>query len=323
VNLAEYGAALKGNFGGEAGISRIASLAKVGMAISLLVLCYNPPRVWLSPTKLWVIPTLLVGLLLTAASGFRNYLVRLPLAIFAALYTTARSASFLLVFVGLFSVSGLVLLQGRVFDLPIAMQRALSFLPGEWDAKAIDEAKSSSQWREKMKTLFYKEYFQKAPLVGLGYHYDKELAKRDADAYLAIAAQRAEVGDEYADVRRFIEQRQPHEGPLHALLVSGVLGAFFFCAFCFGVIFYSLRSIQSTPTKEITPIQVWSFALILPQLFSFLFLFGDYTLFFIQMCPITALMVRAETFRRAALKTRPSLAPTPASYHPTALSTQS
>jgi len=286
------------------------------MAISLLVLCYNPPRVWLSPTKLWVIPTLLVGLLLTAASGFRNYLVRLPLAIFAALYTTARSASFLLVLVGLFSVSGLVLLQGRVFDLPIAMQRALSFLPGEWDTKAIDEAKSSSQWREKMKALFYKEYFQKAPLVGLGYHYDKELAKRDTDAYLAIAAQRAEVGDEYADVRRFIEQRQPHEGPLHALLVSGVLGAFFFCAFCISVIFYCLRSIRSTPPKEITPTQVWSFALLLPQLFGFLFLFGDYTLFFIQVCPITALMVRAENFRRASLKTRPTLAPAPVPYPP-------
>ena len=322
VNLVEYGAALKGNFGAEAGISRIASLAKVGMAISLLVLCYNPPRVWISPTKLWVIPTLLVGLLLTAASGFRNYLVRLPLAIFAALYTTARSASFLLVLVGLFSVSGLVLLQGRVFDLPIAMQRALSFLPGEWDTKAIDEAKSSSQWREKMKALFYKEYFQKSPLVGLGYHYDKELAKRDTDAYLAIAAQRAEVGDEYADVRRFIEQRQPHEGPLHALLVSGVLGAFFFCAFCIGVIFYCLRSIQSTPPKEITPTQVWSFALLLPQLFGFLFLFGDYTLFFMQVCPITALMVRAETFRRASLKTRPPLFQNPTTYPPAALSPQ-
>jgi hypothetical protein len=202
--------------------------------------------------------------------------VRLPLAIFSALYTTARSASFLLVLVGFFSVSGLVLLQGRVFDLPIAMQRALSFLPGEWDAKAVDEAKSSSQWREKMKTLFYKEYFQKAPLVGLGYHYNANLAKTETDVYLAMVARQGESGDEYADVRRFIEMRQPHEGPLHALLVSGVLGAFFFCAFCFGVIFYCPRCIQSTPPKEITPIQVWSFALLLPQLFSFLFLFGDH-----------------------------------------------
>ena len=322
VNLSEYGAALQGNFGREAGISRIASFAKVGMAISLLVLCYNPPRVWLSPTKLWIIPTLLIALFLTAASGFRNYLVRLTLAGFAALYATTRSASFLMVLAGLLSVSSLVLLQGRVVDLPIAMQRALSFLPGEWNSKAVSEAKSSSEWRDKMKALFYKEYFQKSPLVGLGYHYDKELAKRDTDAYLAIAARQAEVGDEYADVRRFIDQRQPHEGPLHALLVTGVLGAFFFSAFCFAFILYVVRSINITPPKEIAPIQVWCFALLFPQVLGFLFLFGDYTFFLMQVCPITALLVRTETLRRAALKARPPLPPTQTIYPSAALSPQ-
>ena len=323
VNLSEFGAALQGNFGGEVGISRIASLAKFGTACSLVVLSYNPARVWLSPAKLWILPTLLIALFLTAASGFRSYLVKLSIAIFAALYSTARSASLILAVVGFFALCGLVLLQGKAFDLPIVMQRTLSFLPGEWDAKATREAEGSSKWRENMKALFYKEYFQKAPLIGLGYHYNPELAKRDTDAYLAIAARRAEVGDEYADVRRFIEQRQPHEGPLHALLVSGVLGAFFFCAFCFGVILYALRSIQSTPPKEITPIQVWCFALLLPQLFGFLFLFGDYTLFLMQVCPVTALLVRTETLRRAALKARPPLPPTPTFYPSEALSAQS
>ena len=314
VNLVEYGAALQGNFGGEAGISRIASLAKVGTACSLVVLCYNPTRVWLSPTKLWIIPILLVSLLITAASGFRSHLVKLSISCFAAIYSTARSAVLLPAVAGLLGLMALVLLQGRAFDLPIVMQRSLSFLPGEWDAKAIAEAKSSSQWREKMKTLFYKEYFQKAPLIGHGYHYRAELAKQETDSYLAIAQRQRDAADEYADVRGFIEMRQPHEGPLHALLVSGVLGAFFFCAFCFGVIFYCLRSIQNTPSKAITPIQVWSFALLLSQLFSFLFLFGDYTFFLLQVCPIIALLVRAETFRRASLKTSPTLAPAPVPY---------
>jgi len=228
VNLSEFGTTMQGNFGGEAGISRLASLAKVGTACSLVVLCYNPVRIWLSPTKLWIIPTLLVSLLLTAASGFRSYLVKLSLAAFAAIYSTARSAAFLLAIMGILLLSGLVLLQGTVFNLPVAMQRALSFLPGEWDAKAISEAKESSEWREKMKTLFYKEYFQKAPLIGLGYHYDPNLAKSATDIYLAIVKKRAEAGDEFADVRSFIEMRQPHEGILHSLLVSGSVGLFFF-----------------------------------------------------------------------------------------------
>jgi hypothetical protein len=320
VNLGEYGTALRGNFGGEAGISRIASLAKVGTACSLVVLCYNPARTWLSPTKVWIIPTLLLSLFITAASGFRSYLVKLSLATLAALYSTARFAALLLALAGLLGLTGLVLLQGRAFDLPIAMQRALSFLPGEWDAKAASEAEESSKWREKMKVLFYKEYFQKAPMFGLGYHYDANFSKTETDIYLAMVARQAESGDEYADVRRFIEMRQPHEGPIHALLVSGSVGAFFFCAFCFSIFSYAWRSISNTPPKQITPIQVWIAAILLPQLFSFFFLYGDYTSFLMQVCPVAGLLYQAETFRRAALK--PSLAPSPASYRPAALSPQ-
>jgi hypothetical protein len=306
INLGEYGTALQGNFGAEAGISRVASLAKLGTACSLVVLCYNPARVWLSPTKLWIAPILLISLFLTAASGFRSYLVKLSVASFAAIYSTARSAVLLPAVAGLLALTVLVLLQGRAFDLPIVMQRALSFLPGDWDAKAVTEAKGSSEWREKMKSLFYKEYFQKAPLVGLGYHYDPKLAKTATDIYLAIVKRQAEAGDEFADVRNFIEMRQPHEGILHSLLVSGSVGLFFFVLFCFGFIFYAYRSIASTPSREVAPIQTWGFALLFTQLFGFFLLYGDYTSFLIQTCPITALLVRTETFRRATLKTHPS-----------------
>jgi hypothetical protein len=323
INLGEFGTALQGNFGAEAGISRIASLAKLGTACSLVVLCYNPANVWLSPTKLWIAPTLLVSLLLTAASGFRSYLVKLTLSCIAAIYSTARSAVLLPAVAGFLALTVLVLLQGTAFDLPIVMQRSLCFLPGNWNAKAVIETKGSSEWREKMKALFYKEYFQKAPFVGLGYHYDSKLAKTETDIYLSIVKRNAEAGDEFADVRNFIEMRQPHEGILHSLLVSGSVGLFFFVLFCFGFIFYAYRSISATPKREVAPIQTWCFALLLTQLIGFFVLYGDYTSFLIQVCPIIALLIRAETFRCAALKTLPSLSPIPAPYHPTALSTQS
>jgi hypothetical protein len=171
-----------------------------------------------------------------------------------------------------------------------------------------------------MKTLFYKEYFEKGPIIGQGYHYDPNLAKTATDIYLATVQRQAEAGDEFADVRNFIEMRQPHEGVLHALLVSGTVGIFFFSVFCFGSISYAWRSVVHTPRNDIAPIQTWCFALLLAHLVGFFLLFGDYTVFLIQVCPITALMCRAETLRRAALK--PSLAASPASYRPAALSPQ-
>ena len=322
VNLTEYGSSLRGNFSGEGVVTRIGQLALVGKAVGLVTLCYFPPKTWLALNRLWALPTVLLGGILCAASGFRGTVVGYSVAFFAAIYTTLRSGALLLLPLPILAGLVMALTQGTVFNYPLALQRGLSFLPGQWEVKAALEAADSSKWREKMKALFYSEYFEKAPLIGQGYHYDSNLAKTATDIYQSAIQQRAAAGDEYADVRSFIEQRQPHEGPIHALLVSGSLGAFFFCAFCFGFIFYAWRSISNTPPKEITPIQVWAFALLLSQLFAFALLFGDYTFFLIQVCPTTALIYRAETLRRAALRIPPPFEPTLVPYPPATISPQ-
>lgn len=322
VNLTEYGSSLQGNFSGEGAVTRIGQLSLVGKAIGLVTLCYIPPKTWLVLNRLWALPTVLLGGILCAASGFRGTVVSYSVAFFAAVYSTIRSSAFLLIPLPVVAALAIALTQGTVFNYPLALQRGLSFIPGQWESKATLEAGASSKWREKMKTLFYKEYFQKAPIIGQGYHYDPNLAKTATDIYLTIVKRQAEAGDEFADVRSFIEMRQPHEGVLHALLVSGALGIFFFSVFCCGITFYAWRSITNTPPKHITPIQVWSFALLLSQVVAFFILFGDYTSFLIQVCPITALLYRAETLRRAALKARPPLAPTQTTYPPATLSPQ-
>jgi len=322
VNIYEYGSILKGNFGEESGVTRISQLASLGTGIGLVTLCYFPPRTWLHLNRLWTLPVIMLGGILCAASGFRNTVARYLLSFFAALFTTVRLKAFLILPVAIATGFLIALTQGSVFNYPLALQRGLSFLPGQWNAKAVKESGASSEWREKMKTLFYKEYFQKAPWFGLGYHYSSELAKRDQDAYLAIAARQAEIGDEYADVRRFIEQRQPHEGLVHALLVSGSIGTFFFATFCFAILLATWRSVGSTPPMQISPIQTWCSALLFTLTIAFYLLGGDYTNFLIQACPITALLYRTETLRRAALKTRPPLAPNSTPYPPAALSPQ-
>ena len=302
VNIYEYGALLKGNFAEEAGVTRISQLASLGTAIGLVTLCYFPPKIWLHLNRLWALPVIMLGGIFCAASGFRNAVVRYFLSFFMALFSTVRLKAFLILPVAIAAGFLIALTQGTVFNYPLALQRGLSFLPGQWEVKAVKEAGDSSKWREKMKALFYKEYFQKAPFIGLGYHYDPNLAKTATDVYLAIVQRQADAGDEFADVRGFIEQRQPHEGVLHALLVSGTLGILFFSLFCFGFIFYAWRSVVHTPPNDITPIQTWCFAMLLAQLVAFFLLFGDYTIFLIKVCPVVALIYRAETLRRAAQK---------------------
>jgi hypothetical protein len=297
VNLGEFGSTMMGNFSGEVAITRIGTLNRLGTAIGIVTLCYFPVFTWLSPNRLWVLPTLLLGMILCAASGFRNTVVKYILSVLGGLYTSLRWRAFLILPVGLAAALGVAFTQGKVFDYPLAMQRGLSFLPGDWDPKAVREATSSSEWRDKMKELFYAEYFPKHPVLGVGYHFDPELAKVETDVYLAIAQRQMDIGDKYADVRRYIEMRQPHEGPLHILLVAGSLGGAFFVAFCFCLLLYAFGSVSSTRPKEIAPLQVWAIALLLPQVFGFFFLFGDLPMFLLQVCPIAALLYRCERLK--------------------------
>lgn len=301
VNLGEYGESLKGNFIGEKGITRFGTLAKLGSALGLASLCYFPARTWLQPNRFWVLPTLLVGGLLCAISGFRNTIFKYGIALMAGLFAMMRFKAFLLL--PLLAAAGLAVAftQGSVFNYPLQIQRALSFLPGNWDSKAASEAKGSSEWRVKITTLFFQEFFQKAPFIGKGYHYSANLAKQETDVYLAIAQRQQESRDEFAEARRFIEMRQPHEGPVHILLVVGSVGTFFFIAYCLGLLTYSFGSVIRTPAREVTPIQIWAVASLTPQILGFIFVFGDLTNFLIQVCPVSMLLYRFERLKAAAI----------------------
>ena len=305
VNVAEYGATLAGNFGGEKGITRFGTLAKLGSALGLASLCYFPTRTWLQPNRLWVLPTLFMGGLLSAISGYRTNVFRYGVSLMAGLFTMMRFKALLLLPLLVAAALAIALTQGKVFDYPVQIQRSLNFLPGDWDAQATSETKDSSEWRGKMGDLFYKEYFQKAPWIGQGYHYDPNLAKTETDIYLSIARRQAEAGDEYADVRGFIEMRQPHEGPIHILLVTGSVGTFFFVVYCFALFVYSFGSVMRTPSRDVTPIQIWAVAALAPQILGFFIVFGDLSSFLIQVCPVSILLYRFERLKAAARTTPP------------------
>lgn len=297
VNLAEYGDVMKGNFAGEQAITRFGTLAKLGAALGLVTLCYFPARTWLNPNRLWALPLILLGGLFCALSGFRNTIFRYGLSIMAGLYATLRFKSLIVLPLMAAVALAVAFTQGKGLEYPLQIQRALAFLPGDWNAKARNEAEGSSKWRKKIDELFYKEYFGKAPLLGQGYHFDPGLAKEATDIYLAVARARASVGDEFSDVRNFIEMRQPHEGPVHILLVTGVVGMVFFVGYCSSLLFYAFASVLRTPPKEVAPIQIWALALLLPSIFGFFIVFGEYTSFFTAVIPVAILLYRFERLK--------------------------
>ena len=297
VNIQEFGTTLMGNFFGDAGVTRIGSLGKLGTAIGLVVVCYVPGRTWLNPNRVWAIPMVLLGALLCAISGFRNTVVKYVISVIAGLFGSIRWRALIILPILLLAALAASLMQGRVLEYPLAMQRALSFLPGDWNPKAKTEADASSNWRLRMKELFYRDYFFKHPILGVGYHFDPEIAKRETEIYLSVIQRKLEEGDEYADVRGFMERREPHEGLVHALLVSGVLGTTFFIFFCAALLAQVSRSLKQTPPELTTPLQTWVVALNSSAVIGFFLLGGDYTNFLISVCPVAMLLYRERLLR--------------------------
>jgi len=296
VNVGEFRKELAGSFALSESVVRFGGFAKFSQAMALMILCYFPFSTWLKPSRLWILPALFLSILAAAFSGFRSAVFNLGVSSLAAFFATARSKVILVLPVGLLGIALIAGSQGTIVNYPRNIQRALAFVPGNWDATAVTETEGSSKWRQRIRELFFAEYFHKAPWLGTGYKMDPLLAKEETDIYFFRLAQA--LPDPYKDVRNFIEGKQPHEGDVSALLVSGMVGTTFFILFCLTLIFYSLRIVLSRSPKEIQPVQIWSFALLVQIPFSFFVVFGDIGPALMQLCPIAAILMANERWRR-------------------------
>ena len=297
VNIAEFGKELMGNFGDTEGVTRYTTFRSLGQALVLVIISYFPFYTWLNLNRLWILPVLMASFFATAFSGFRSAMFNYAALFAAGLYTTARAKALILLPLAV----GLALIiagtQGTVFKYPRSIQRALSFLPGQWDVTVTKEGKGSNEWRGRIRELFFNEYFHKNPWIGTGFGFDPNLSKKSTELFLRIAGSAEQ--DDWADVRGFIEMKQPHEGDIHALIVSGVVGTGFFIAFCLACMIYAIRSVLRYPPNDISPIQIWAFAILFQQASAFFTVFGDYSITLPAMFPVIALLSASDKARPA------------------------
>lgn len=255
VNIAEFGKGLMGNFAGESGIVRFTPFRVLGQALCLVILSYFPFYTWLNPSRLWIFPVLILAFFSCAFSGFRSAMFNFAAIFSAAFFATARAKAFLILPGAVAIALSIAATQGTIINYPQNVQRALSFLPGQWDQKVSREGEGSDKWRNRIRELFFKEYFPKAPWIGTGFGFNPDYAKKTTELFLRIAS--LQEGDEWADVRSFIELKQPHEGDIFALQTSGVVGTGFFIAFCLATLWFSGRSVLSYSPQELAPVQIW------------------------------------------------------------------
>ena len=161
--------------GNSAEPERMMGFRDVGKYGSIAICSYFHPLTLLIPAypfRMLGLAILGIALLL---SGFRSYVMYAgAMFLMGTMFRTGLRGLVGPVLAAVFAVIILVAAQGRVYHLPLSVQRSLSFLPGNWDSAAKMSGEGSSEWRFQMwKTVLTSDQFIRNKFLGDGFGFTR------------------------------------------------------------------------------------------------------------------------------------------------------
>jgi len=243
--------------------TRLGGLPIASSAVFCFMLAHYGIRDIFNLKKWWRLPLLFCVVAVTLLGGFRGILIMFILSFAILFYLEGLANTRLLPALVLFALLGGVLMIPLTSHLPIAMQRALSFLPLDVDPIARDGARASTQWRLDM----WKHLLPQIPqylLVGKGYAIDaSELNMMQAGMTQGNSgSEGAELAGDY------------HNGPLSVIIPFGIFGVIGFL----WLIFASFRVLHRN-YKFGDPLykkaNTFLFAYFIARTVAFFFMFGS------------------------------------------------
>jgi hypothetical protein len=202
----------------DAGSGRRYYLMYIGYPLMLVLCAKFRPLTLINP--LYVVRFLLFAVALAAVfrSGFRSILLASMMAMLLSSYFRRGWIDTIrLSVLGAVGLLLLIALQGTVLDLPLAAQRALSFLPGRWDPVAVREAKGSTEWRVEMwKAMLTTNKYIDNRLLGDGFGFTK--------AQLARIYSMELYGSSADQQENLLIVGGVHSGPVSAIRFVGYVG---------------------------------------------------------------------------------------------------
>jgi len=244
---------------------RIGSLLDFG-GITICVLCALYPAITLvNPLYIWRFGTFVIAWLAILVSGHRaGVIIGLSTILISSYFRRGILELFKLLALFLPLLVVLILAQGTLFELPLVAQRALSFLPGNWNQVAVRNAQDSSEWRyEIWRTALKGNRYIKNKILGDGFGVSQK-ALDDVAAH----PENNEEGQLIAGGF--------HSGPLSAVRFVGIVGMIFYYVL---IIYLAYRAAKLIRECEGTP--YYSLALffgvpIFFEPFFYTFVFGGY-----------------------------------------------
>lgn len=162
--------------------------------------------------------------ILILLSGFRSLVLAAAAGFLISSYFRGGIRSVVrLMGVSIPALALVVMLQGTFFELPRSAQRALSFLPGQWDPVAVAEAKDSTEWRIFMwKAVLSSDRYIQNKLLGDGFGFSRVEMSIMARGNYRLSPE--EMQESYLVMGGY------HSGPLTAIRYVGGVGLVLFLA---------------------------------------------------------------------------------------------
>jgi hypothetical protein len=247
--------------------------------VSVLALCARyKPITLLSPLYPVRVALFAAALAAIFLSGFRATF--LAAAVFYGLATLLRGRGrdmFVSAGIGVAALVLLISLQGSVVQFPLTMQRALSWLPGDWNQEAIEDAQGSSRWRYEMVEWAWNDNTilrNKIWGQGIGLSID--------DMNLIAASMMAGKGGATllggSDRENFMITGTFHNGPISAIKCVGVVGLALFSVLIIYLAVRAWKLCVLTAGSKAFPLALFAGMPIIYFPFQFLVVTGFYEL---------------------------------------------
>lgn len=262
-------------------LKRIGAIGGIGIAIQLYLVSKYSLRTWLRPQRWWVVLVSALALYMCIRSGFRSSFIGFLIVTGIAAILALRWASVIAAVAAVAICVILAVGNNNLFRLPVAAQRALSIMPGNWDSEAVYSAEGSTDFREIVQDIYLKSYFNPFSLIGHGFKYDPNEAAKYEQPSGKLPPREV--------YRGFVVRKQFHIGWISLFDSVGWIGSFAFVWLTL-TIFLQMRSwIRQHGLRALSPTQRWLIIMYGQTILPFWTVFGDLSNVIVMFCIISAL----------------------------------
>jgi hypothetical protein len=170
--------------------------------------------------------------------------------------------------------AGLVMVQNTGLMLPLTAQRALSFLPGKWDADAKEDAEDSAEWRYQMWDIVLStDTYIHNKLLGDGFgfsNYELQIMEQQEESSGGPAFVGAPRQETFLIVGAY------HNGPLSAIRYVGAVGLILYLSLLIASAWYSWNILRRSQGTRYFPLGLFVSIPAIYEPFNYVFIFGGF-----------------------------------------------